>query len=160
LTILDNTIPIDVGFGSFLTDIDYQAIELYPYTSYNGAGYGCPSTDNNWIISGALPSGLSLNGSTGVISGTVNQIFDDSLLTKMVSEYPNTPTTILGNDQSEYYYGNAKFITRSFGFTIIGFNLSSSGSTSIVYGEIMVVKNYNADVIQWKKSDIFSIGAK
>jgi hypothetical protein len=148
MPILNNTVPISIPGGfvgnfTFITFEDYQAVETYYYQSPGGQEY-CPCADNQWVLAGGtLPPGLSLNGGTGIISGTTQKILGKSLY-QAVEAFPNA-ISIPGSVQGTFILGSNTHMTTRWDFTVHGLNNTIPAGPTVFNGIIFVLKDGAAD---------------
>lgn len=162
--ILDNTLPVvfsgDYSF-EFITHPEVQGIETHEYVSVPVSGLGCTSSDSNWeITGGTAPPGLDLMSGTGILSGKIDSFSSSADLVNMTNQWPEQPMNISNADQSSYHFGSAEKITKTFNFTVSGYNTSIPSSPSVVEFTVIVLKDWSKSVNQWKTEDIHAIGAK
>ncbi len=158
MAILDNIVPIDVGFPpNFITDPKFQALESYSYTSGGTVG----SSDGAWILGGGtLPPGLAVEASTGIVTGVATVAIPQAL-NASIGAYPGA-TTVGGSDQGSYIHASSTFLTQTYSFQVHGLNTNAGDPPSIGSYTISVLKDWVADVDSWTAlgDNRYSLGQK
>lgn len=177
MTVLHNTKPINLeGRWTFITYSKYQGIEEYYYESLPGPGYGCPASASEWLLeSGELPPGLQVEFNTGIVKGTIQNVFGSNFLIAMLQSYPGevqvptppsntsppTETSPPSITVSPPSYGIRPSTAGPDDRIIVTYNFAIRGYDyvipptkipgALVQCQISVLKNWRQDVEDWKE---------
>lgn len=144
-TKVHNTEEITLDTGETVTSTDrWQGIETKYYEGE--ALSGKSDGESDWkITSGELPPGLSLDSSTSVISGTIDNTVFEEFLEDAIKAYPDSID--VDGDPSSYTLGDQVEIVVTYYFSTE--SLDSEGKKVEDDWQIAVLKFWQGGVDSW-----------